>query len=73
LDHPQHFAKNSNLRIIIVPAESTTFVAGGEIYGRMELLCKLEPKAKADFLIGEIGIELIAYDGILPSQVTVNR
>ena len=50
---------------MVIPAESTTFLAGNEIYGRMEVNCRGDggSKGKSEILIGEIGIELIAYDG----------
>jgi hypothetical protein len=57
------------MKIMVLPAESTTFTAGGEIYGRMDLNCKGDgggSKGKSELLVGEIGIELIAYDGRLP-------
>ena len=66
--HPQNFAKTSLLRIMIIPAENTTFVAGGEIYGRMDVICKGDGGSKggkSELLIGELGLELIAYDGTL--------
>jgi hypothetical protein len=65
LDHPQNFAKNSNLKLMVIPAENTTFVAAGEIYGRMDVNSKGEggSKGKPEILIGELGIELTAYDG----------
>jgi hypothetical protein len=58
------------MKIMVLPAESTTFTAGGEIYGRMDLNCKGDgggSKGKSELLVGEIGIELIAYDGTLPA------
>lgn len=66
LDHPQHFAKSHLIKINVIPAENTTFLAGGEIFGRMDISCKGEggSKGKPELLIGELGIELIAYDGI---------
>ena len=50
---------------MVIPAESTSFLAGNEIYGKMEVICKGDggSKGKVELLIGEIGIELIAYDG----------
>jgi hypothetical protein len=65
LDHPHHFAKSGLLKINVVPAEFTTFVAGGEVYGRMDIMCKGDGnnKGKSELLLGELGIELIAYDG----------
>jgi hypothetical protein len=50
---------------MVVPAENTTFVAGGEIYGRMDVSSKGDggSKGKSELLLGELGIELIAYDG----------
>jgi len=53
---------------MIIPAENTTFIAGSEIYGRMDVICKGDGGSKggkSDFLIGELGIELLAYDGIV--------
>jgi hypothetical protein len=73
LDHPQHFAKSSLLKILVIPAENTTFVAGGEIYGRMDINSKGDgggSKGKSELLVGEIGIELIAYDGKPLLQIT---
>lgn len=52
---------------MIIPAENTTFVAGSEIYGRMDVICKGDGGSKggkSELLIGELGIELIAYDGV---------
>lgn len=65
IDHPQHFAKSNLLKILIIPAESTTFLAGTEIYGRMDVICKGDgsSKGKPELLIGEIGVELMGYDG----------
>ena len=66
--HPQNFFKTSLLRIMIIPAENTTFIAGSEIYGRMDVICKGDGGSKggkSDLLIGELGIELLAYDGIV--------
>jgi hypothetical protein len=76
LDHPQHFAKSNLLKILIIPAENTSFLGGSEIYGRMELLCKGDgggSKGKPELLIGELGIELTGYDGIspLPSKLKI--
>jgi len=57
------------LKINVFPAENTTFVAGGEIYGRMDISCKGDggSKGKSELLIGELGIELIGYDGHPPT------
>ena len=65
IDHPQHFAKSSLMKINVFPAENTTFVAGGEIYGRMDISCKGDggSKGKPELLLGELGIELTGYDG----------
>jgi len=70
LDHPQHFAKSGLLKINVVPAEFTTFVAGGEVYGRMDIMCKGDGnnKGKSELLVGELGIELMAYDGPSPKS-----
>ena len=62
---------------MIIPAENTTFVAGGEIYGRMDVICKGDGGSKggkSELLIGELGLELIAYDGTLFSPcISDNR
>lgn len=53
---------------MIIPAENTTFIAGSEIYGRMDVICKGDGGSKggkSELLIGELGVELIAYDGNL--------
>jgi hypothetical protein len=65
IDHPQHFAKSSLLKINVFPAENTTFVGGGEIYGRVDISCKGDggSKGKSELLLGELGIELTGYDG----------
>lgn len=65
LDHPQYFARTNLLKLLVVPAEDTTFVGGGEIYGRLDIHSKGEggSKGKVELLIGEIGIELLGYDG----------
>jgi hypothetical protein len=54
------------MKIMVIPAENTTFVAGSEIYGKMELFCKGDgsSKGKSELLVGEIGVELIGYEGI---------
>jgi hypothetical protein len=71
LDHPQNFAKNSHLKLMVIPAENTTFVAAGEIYGRIDVNSKGEggSKGKPEMLVGELGIELTAYDGTPPSLI----
>jgi hypothetical protein len=72
IDHPQHFAKSSLLKIQITPAENVTFLAGSEIYGRMEVFCKGDggSKGKSELLLGELGVELIGYDGNPPCPPT---
>jgi hypothetical protein len=65
LDHPQNFARSNLLKLLVVPAEDTTFTGGGEIYGRFDIHSKGEggSKGKPELMIGEIGIELLGYDG----------
>jgi hypothetical protein len=57
------------IKINVIPSEFTTFVAGGEIYGRMDISSKGDghAKGKSELLLGELGIELIAYDGPDPN------
>jgi hypothetical protein len=65
LDHPQNFVKSGLMKVMVNPAENCTFVAGGEIYGRMDVSCKGDGghKGKCEILVGELGIELTGYDG----------
>ena len=75
LDHPQHFAKSGLFKINVIPSEFTTFVAGGEIYGRIDIACKGDgnAKGKSELLLGELGIELIGYDGLIPRRPRPDR
>jgi hypothetical protein len=51
--------------MMVIPSEDTSFLAGGEVFGRLDFVSRGEggSKAKPEILVGEIGVELLGYDG----------